>query len=339
MNTDVMFSSKSDLWSTPQELFDELNAEFGFTLDTCALPENAKCARYYTPEINGLVQKWEGVCWCNPPYGRQIGKWVQKAATTNALVVMLLPARTDTKWFHDYIYHKSNVAVRFIRGRLKFGGAQSSAPFPSMVVIFNGRTNMDRLTDRRTAQQVRENIEKLQAKGFEVSISDLRYIKLADYENKEENAMNINGRWYTETEAQAYIITLEHKNAALEDKHLSECRQISEYDIEVRTLREQQNVNDKLERITANYTFGQQRQVFAEECAEGIQAAMKLSRAETVDAYEKASDALVSEVADVIITAEQMRLYLGVEKVDAEIQRKLDRQIQRIKEEQEYENT
>lgn len=151
--------------------------------------------------------------------------------------------------------------------------------------------------------------------------------------------MYIDGRWLTEPEIEAYIKRLRREIADLRDKHENECRQISEYDIEVRTLREQQNVNDKLERITANYTFGQQRQVFAEECAEGIQAAMKLSRAETVDAYEKASDALVSEVADVIITAEQMRLYLGAEKVDAEIQRKLDRQIQRIKEEQEYENT
>lgn len=97
---------------------------------------------------------------------------------------------------------------------------------------------MNRLTDRRTAQQVRENIEGLQAKGFEVSISDLRYIKLADYENKEENAMNVNGHWYTETEATAYIVTLENKVKKLEDKHLSECRQISEYDIEVKALRE-----------------------------------------------------------------------------------------------------
>ena len=97
---------------------------------------------------------------------------------------------------------------------------------------------MERLTDRRTAEQVRENIKGLQQKGFEVSISDLRYIKLADYENKEENAMTVNGHWYTETEATAYIVTLENKVKKLEDKHLSECRQISEYDIEVKALRE-----------------------------------------------------------------------------------------------------
>ena len=134
MNNDLMFSSKTDLWGTPQDLFNELNKEFCFTLDVCALPENAKCKRYYTPKINGLLQKWDGVCWCNPPYGRQIGKWVEKAANVNALVVMLLPARTDTKWFHKYIYNKAE--IRFIKGRLKFGNAKNNAPFPSMIVIF-----------------------------------------------------------------------------------------------------------------------------------------------------------------------------------------------------------
>ncbi len=156
---------------------------------------------------------------------------------------------------------------------------------------------------------------------------------------KEEKTMYIDGRWLTEPEIIAYIERLRKEISELEDKHLNECRQISEYDIELKELRGQQNANEKLERITASYTFAQQRQVFAEECAEGIQAAMKLSRAETVDAYEKASDALVSEVADVLIMAQQMRLYLGAEKVDAEIQRKLDRQIQRIREEQGNENT
>jgi len=151
---------------------------------------------------------------------------------------------------------------------------------------------------------------------------------------KEEKKMYIDARWHTEPEIEAYIKRMKREIAELRDKHDNECRQISEYDIEVRTLREQQNVNDKLERITANYTFAQQRQVFAEECAEGIQAAMKLSRSETVDAYEKASDALVSEVADVLIMAQQMRLYLGAEKVDSEIQRKLERQLERIKTEE-----
>ena len=138
MNNDVMFSSKTDLWETPQEFFDELDQEFHFDLDVCALPENAKCSRYYSPEQNGLSQPWEGVCWCNPPYGRGIGKWVQKgflaSVSGGATVVMLLPARTDTKWFHEYIYGKAE--VRFIKGRLKFGGSKNSAPFPSMVVVF-----------------------------------------------------------------------------------------------------------------------------------------------------------------------------------------------------------
>lgn len=99
MNTDVMFSSKNDLWETPQTFFDELNQEFGFTLDACAVPDNAKCERYYTPEQDGLSQPWDGVVWCNPPYGREVGKWVRRglmASKNGATVVMLLPARTDT---------------------------------------------------------------------------------------------------------------------------------------------------------------------------------------------------------------------------------------------------
>lgn len=137
MNADVMFSSKTDLWATPQDFFDKLDAEFHFNLDVCALPENAKCAAFYTPEMDGLSQPWYGNCWCNPPYGRQVGRWVAKAAQSaaeGATVVMLLPARTDTAWFHDYIYGRAE--VRFVRGRLKFGGSTNSAPFPSMVVIF-----------------------------------------------------------------------------------------------------------------------------------------------------------------------------------------------------------
>ena len=137
MNADVMFSSKTDLWETPKDFFDTLDAEFRFNLDVCALPENAKCAAFYSPDVDGLSQPWYGRCWCNPPYGRQVGRWVAKAAQSaaeGATVVMLLPARTDTAWFHDYIYGRAE--VRFVRGRLKFGGSTNSAPFPSMVVIF-----------------------------------------------------------------------------------------------------------------------------------------------------------------------------------------------------------
>lgn len=139
MNTG-MFTSATDLWETPQEFFDRLDAEFHFNLDACALPENAKCTDFYTPEQDGLSQPWSGVVWCNPPYGRRIGRWVEKAAQSamgGAMVVMLLPARTDTRWFHRHIYGKAE--IRFVPGRLKFGGAQWNAPFPSMVVVFTGR--------------------------------------------------------------------------------------------------------------------------------------------------------------------------------------------------------
>lgn len=135
MNTEIMFSSKTDEWATPQDLFDKLDNEFHFTTDVCANETNAKCKSYFTKEQNGLKQEWSGgVFWCNPPYGKEIGKWVQKASESESTVVMLLPARTDTKWFHNYIYGKAE--IRFIRGRLKFGGSKNSAPFPSMVVIF-----------------------------------------------------------------------------------------------------------------------------------------------------------------------------------------------------------
>ena len=139
MNTGLMFSSKTDLWETPQDLFDKLNNEFQFTLDVCATPENAKCDKFYTEEQDGLKHPWKGTVWCNPPYGRGIGQWVRRAlfaSVSGSTVVMLLPARTDTKWFHDYIYKRNNVEIRFIRGRLKFGGSKNSAPFPSMVVVF-----------------------------------------------------------------------------------------------------------------------------------------------------------------------------------------------------------
>lgn len=125
MNKDVLFSSKTDLWETPQDFFDMLDAEFGFTLDAAADAQNHKCPCYYTREQDGLKQPWPGTVWCNPPYGRQIGKWVQKASyenyVNNNTIVMLLPARTDTRWFHTYIYERPNVETRFVRGRLKFG--------------------------------------------------------------------------------------------------------------------------------------------------------------------------------------------------------------------------
>lgn len=140
MNTDLMFSSKTDMWSTPQEFFNELNKEFNFTLDPCATKENAKCKIYFTKLEDGLKQDWGGyTVFCNPPYGREVGKWVEKAykesKKENTTIVMLIPARTDTRYFHDYIYHKAK-EIRFIRGRLKFGNATNAAPFPSMIVVF-----------------------------------------------------------------------------------------------------------------------------------------------------------------------------------------------------------
>lgn len=141
MNTDVMFSSKTDNWATPQNLFDSLNNEFDFTLDPCADDYNHKCNKYYTKEIDGLKQSWKGErIFCNPPYGRVIYNWVQKCYTenikNNVLSVMLIPSRTDTKWFHEFIYKNPNAEIRFLKGRLKFGESNNSAPFPSMIVIF-----------------------------------------------------------------------------------------------------------------------------------------------------------------------------------------------------------
>ncbi len=135
----VMFSSKTDLWETPQQFYDELDREFNFTLDPCATPKNAKCQKYYTVIENGLKQNWQGeTVSCNPPYGREIKHWVEKcykeSLKPNTTVVMLIPARTDTAYFHDYIYGKAE--LRFIRGRLKFSNSKNSAPFPSMVVVF-----------------------------------------------------------------------------------------------------------------------------------------------------------------------------------------------------------
>ena len=139
--TSGLFSSRSDEWATPADTFAELDAEFHFNLDPCATAENHKCPRYFTKEDDGLAQNWGGYnVFCNPPYGRSLPAWIEKAATearNGATVVMLIPARTDTKAFHDFIYNKAE--IRFLRGRIKFGlGGETSdaAPFPSMVVVF-----------------------------------------------------------------------------------------------------------------------------------------------------------------------------------------------------------
>lgn len=135
----VHFSSKTDDWATPQDLFDKLNNHFNFTLDVCASDDNAKCSEYFTVDDDGLQQDWTttpGAAFMNPPYGREIIHWMKKAYESSlegATVVCLVPARTDTKWWHDYA---TKGDVLFLRGRLKFGNAKNSAPFPSAIVVF-----------------------------------------------------------------------------------------------------------------------------------------------------------------------------------------------------------
>lgn len=147
---EALLSSKNMNWCTPQEFFDKLDEEFSFTLDAAATDKSVKCEKYFTPETDGLKSSWScaGAVFCNPPYGRALGAWVEKAyneAKGGTTIVLLIPARTDTSYFHDFIYGKAE--IRFIRGRLKFTdedgktqtGAAGRAPFPSMVVIYNGR--------------------------------------------------------------------------------------------------------------------------------------------------------------------------------------------------------
>jgi phage N-6-adenine-methyltransferase len=133
-------------WETPQDLFDKLNAEFHFTLDVCASKENAKCKNYYSEEDNALTKEWKGVCWMNPPYGRTIGKWIKKAyseAFNGATIVCLIPSRTETNWWWNYCMKGE---IRFLRGRLKFGGRNTKgeyvnypATFGSAIVIFRNK--------------------------------------------------------------------------------------------------------------------------------------------------------------------------------------------------------
>jgi phage N-6-adenine-methyltransferase len=133
------FSSKSDDWATPARLFAALDAEFGFELDVCASANNAKCSRYFTVADDGLAEKWTGCCWMNPPYARRVlERWVEKAADSadaGATVVALIPARTDTVWWHEQVMARA-AEVRFIKGRLKFGSGDAPAPFPSALVVY-----------------------------------------------------------------------------------------------------------------------------------------------------------------------------------------------------------
>lgn len=140
MKMDVHFSSATPEWYTPHDFFAGLDAEFNFTLDPCCTHENAKVEKHYTREDDGLSQSWaEEVVFMNPPYGREIGAWMRKAhesAAFGATVVCLVPSRTDTAWWHNYAMHGE---IRFLRGRLKFGGCENPAPFPCAVVVFRPR--------------------------------------------------------------------------------------------------------------------------------------------------------------------------------------------------------
>ena len=142
----AMFSSASEEWATPDDLFRELDRAFRFTLDVAATYENRKCDRYFNRETDGLTQEWRGRIWCNPPYGRRVGEWLKKArqevdAGRSDVAVFLLPARTDTKWFHQWIWDQTQhqarpgVELRLVPGRLKFKGAATSAPFPSLIAV------------------------------------------------------------------------------------------------------------------------------------------------------------------------------------------------------------
>jgi phage N-6-adenine-methyltransferase len=143
MNTDLMFSSATDQWATPQAFFNEWDDIYHFELDVCADAQNAKCRRYFSEQDNGLAQNWAPYrCWMNPPYGREIRRWIQKAyqeSLRGATVVCLLPARTDTAWWHEYIIPFAKMT--FVRGRIKFGDSKNGAPFPSAVAVFYPRAS------------------------------------------------------------------------------------------------------------------------------------------------------------------------------------------------------
>lgn len=133
-----LYSSRSDEWPTPVDFFAALDREFHFTLDPCASATNAKCRRFFTRTDDGLTLPWaHNRVFCNPPYGRTMRQWAEKcfrSAQNGALVVLLAHARTDTRWFHDWVYGKAE--LRFVRGRLKFGDGKQSAPFPSLVAVY-----------------------------------------------------------------------------------------------------------------------------------------------------------------------------------------------------------
>ena len=148
MNTKLMFSSEDMTWETPWNFFKRLDDEFHFTLDVCASETNAKCSKYFTVADDGLSRKWGGqICWMNPPYGREMPKWIRKAydeSLSGSVVVCLIPSRTDTKVWHECCMKAAE--IRFVKGRIKFGDGANSAPFPSAVVIFDGSKSGTKVT-------------------------------------------------------------------------------------------------------------------------------------------------------------------------------------------------
>ena len=161
MKTETLFSHKSDEWETPEDFFQDLNREFCFTLDACANQNNKKCERYYSPEENGLLWDWEGeTVWCNPPYSK-MKEWARKCYyeghKPNTIVVMLIPSRTDTWWYQNYVLHRAE--VRFIKGRLRFCGGNVNAPFPSALVIYRGPEEKGKELNKNSRQMTWEDLE------------------------------------------------------------------------------------------------------------------------------------------------------------------------------------
>lgn len=152
---EAMFSSATDDWATPSDFFEALHKEFRFQTDVCASESNAKCSNFFDRQANGLAQEWHGTCWMNPPYGREIGLWMKKAYESSrengATVVCLVPARTDTRWWHEYA---TKAEIYFVPGRLKFGNAKHGAPFPVAVVTFRPQAAnaLEKLVAKRKAQ-------------------------------------------------------------------------------------------------------------------------------------------------------------------------------------------
>lgn len=223
----ALLSSKNLSWCTPPEFFAELDHEFHFDLDPAATDKSAKCAKYFTPADNGLEKDWGGYrVFCNPPYGRRIQDWVRKgyeeSRKPGTLVVMLIPARTDTSYFHDYIFNGKADEVRFLRGRLKFtdeeGNVKDSAPFPSAVIVWRSSDMSQSVRDmvldmiRGEAMTANEIAAKLADRGQKVSRSDVGPILTkAQAAGKARNAgkrvCSVTGRsaiiWTAEKEAEA----------------------------------------------------------------------------------------------------------------------------------------